>query len=99
VSGEKTVKAEPLLKAKIVSVASTSLLRGIEGQRDLVMSEPFRKMSEPFRKPRGRRVHQNHVRQTWLMAGSALAGVREMLAGSGNSLDHRHLLAENRIYG
>jgi hypothetical protein len=32
VSGEKAVQAEPLLQAKIVSIVSTSLLRGVEAQ-------------------------------------------------------------------
>ena len=34
----KTVQAEPLLEAKIVSVVSTSLLRGVEAQQDLAKS-------------------------------------------------------------
>ena len=41
VSGEKTIQAEPL-EAKIVSVVSTSLLRGLEAQQDLAKSAPFR---------------------------------------------------------
>jgi hypothetical protein len=46
VSGEKTVKAEPLLEAKIVSVVSTSLLRGIEGQRDPRQERALRNLAE-----------------------------------------------------
>jgi hypothetical protein len=48
VSGEKTVRrrAGPWLEARIVSVASTSLLRGVEAQQDLAKSAPFRNLAE-----------------------------------------------------
>ena len=44
-SGEKTIQAEPLLEAKIVSIVSTSLLRGVEAQQDLAKSAPFRNLA------------------------------------------------------
>jgi hypothetical protein len=46
VSGEKTVQAESLLEARIASVVSTSLLRGVEAQQDLAKSAPFRNLAE-----------------------------------------------------
>jgi hypothetical protein len=46
VSGEKTAQPEPSLKTKIVSVVSTSLLRGVEAQQDLAKSAPFRNLAE-----------------------------------------------------
>ena len=47
-SGEKTVqrRAKWSLAAKIVSVVSTSLLRGVEAQQDLAKSAPFRNLAE-----------------------------------------------------
>jgi hypothetical protein len=34
-----------LLEAKIVSIVSTSLLRGVEAQQDLAKSPPFRNLA------------------------------------------------------
>jgi len=48
VSGEKTVQAEPLLEAKIVSVVSTSPLRGVEVQQD----SPRARLPQTSRKAR-----------------------------------------------
>ena len=45
-SGEKTVQAEPLLEAKIVSVVSTSPLRGVEVQQDSAQSAPSTNLAE-----------------------------------------------------
>lgn len=45
-SGEKTVQAEPLLEAKIVSVVSTSPLRGVEVQQGSAKSAPSANLAE-----------------------------------------------------
>jgi hypothetical protein len=45
VSGEKTIQAEPLLEAKIVSIVSTSLLRGVEAQQRRAKSAPSGNLS------------------------------------------------------
>ena len=45
-SGEKTVQAEPLLEAKIVSVVSTSPLRGVEVQQDSAKSAPSANLAD-----------------------------------------------------
>ena len=46
-SGEKTIQAEPLLEAKIVSIVSTSLLRGVEAQQHRAKSAPSGNLDGP----------------------------------------------------
>ena len=96
-SGEKTIQAEPLLEAKIVSIVSTSLLRGVEAQQHRAKSAPSGNLSMA-RAIWGRRVRyslgvriavrgQRPMRQlvaSWEYSKVTLEEGRDLAAGDGH---------------